>query len=75
MEHGRLLAIIAHEKLAQAEAGRFNGADARQKRVGACAAGEACGFGIQEGPPGGVGARNRAGRERLQKILGKFRQV
>ena len=47
-------AIVAHEKLAQAETRRLDRPDADQERVRPGAAGEAGGLGIEKGPSGGM---------------------
>ena len=49
-EQRRLLAVIAHEELAQAKARRLDGADPDEERVGAGAARQAGGFGVEKGP-------------------------
>ena len=74
-EQRGFLAVIAHEELAQAEAGGIDGADADQEGVGAAAAGEAGGFGVEERPAGGMGAFDGSGGKRLQQVLRKFGQI
>ena len=66
-----LLAVIAHEKLAQPEARGFYGTDADQECVGARAAGQARGFGVEKRPPRWGRAAGGAARERAQQV---FRQ-
>ncbi len=72
------VAIIAHEELAQPEAGGLDGADADQESAGARSAGQAGGFGIEEGPARGRAQRNGAARKRIEQVggqLGKVRNV
>ena len=75
MEQRGFFAVIAHEELAQAEAGGIDRAHADQERVGAGAAGEAGGLGIEEGPAGGMRASDGAGGERVQQVLGQVGEI
>ena len=69
------VAVIAHEELAQPEAGGLDGADADQESAGAGAAGQAGSLGIEEGPPRGGALWNRAARKRIEQIGGQFGKV
>ncbi len=74
-EQGSLFAVVAHEELAQAEARRLDGAHADQERVGARAARQTGGFGVEKGPLGGFGTGDGPGRKLRQKIGGQLGQI
>src|ERR1019366_7972300 len=61
--------------LTHAEAAGVDGADADEESVGAGAAGEAGGLGIEEGPPGGMGAAHGSGGQRVEQVVGKFGKI
>jgi len=69
-EQSGLLRRIAHEELSQAKRLAVEAPDANQERVGACAAGQPRGLGVQEGQRIGCGF----GDSRITGPLGKCPQ-
>ncbi len=74
-EQGGFLAVIAHEELAQAESGGLDTADSDQESIGAGASGEAGGFGIEEGPLGGMRGGDGAVGEGIKQVGRQFVEV
>src|ERR1019366_3351033 len=46
-----------------------------EEGVGAGAAGESGGLGIEEGPPGGMGAGHGSGGQRVEQVVGEFGEI
>ncbi len=75
VEERGLLAVIAHEELAQAEAGRVDRADADEERVSTGTAREAGGFGVEKRPACGGCARDFTAGERIEQVFGERGEI